>query len=78
MFIDIIVHVPIFSRPSDHWQFMTRRVGRPKRVDTHDCSGAIFSRLSNPRGVHCNNIRKQCAGKYRVIYIHKRKNLEFS
>jgi mRNA-degrading endonuclease RelE of RelBE toxin-antitoxin system len=31
-----------------------------------------------PRGVHCDNIRKQRAGKYRVIYIHKRKNLEFS
>jgi hypothetical protein len=30
------------------------------------------------RGVHCDNIRKQRAGKYRVIYIHKRKNLEFS
>ena len=29
-------------------------------------------------GVHCDNIRKQRAGKYRVIYIHKRKNLEFS
>ena len=31
-----------------------------------------------PRGVHYDNIRKQRAGKYRVIYIHKRKNLEFS
>jgi len=31
-----------------------------------------------PRGVHCDDIRKQRAGKYRVIYIHKRKNLEFS
>jgi hypothetical protein len=30
------------------------------------------------RGVHCDNIRNQRAGKYRVIYIHKRKNLEFS
>jgi hypothetical protein len=29
----------------------------------------------NPRGVHYDNIRKQRAGKYRVIYIHKRKNL---
>ena len=47
VFIDIIVHVLIFSNSSDHWQVMTRRVGRPKRVDKHDCSGAIFSRLSN-------------------------------
>ena len=31
-----------------------------------------------PRGVHYENIRKQHAGKYRVIYIHKRENLEFS
>ena len=31
-----------------------------------------------PRGVHCENIRKQRARKYRVNYIHKRKNLEFS
>ena len=31
-----------------------------------------------PRGVHCDNIRKQRAGKYKVIYIYKRKNLEFS
>ena len=30
------------------------------------------------RGVHCNNIIKQRAGKYRVLYIHKRKNLEIS
>ena len=26
-----------------------------------------------PWGVHCENISKQRAGKYRVIYIHKRK-----
>jgi hypothetical protein len=40
---------------------------------------ALHSRLmSRSRGVHCDNIRKQRAGKYRVIYIHKRKNLEFS
>jgi len=32
----------------------------------------------NSQGVHCDNIRKQRAGKYRLIYIHKRKNLEFS
>ena len=31
-----------------------------------------------PRGVHCDNIRKQRARKYMVIYIHKRKNLEFT
>jgi hypothetical protein len=30
------------------------------------------------RGVHCDNIRKQRAEKYRVIFIHKSKNLEFS
>ena len=30
------------------------------------------------RGVHYDNIRKQRAGKYGVIYIHKKKNLEFS
>jgi hypothetical protein len=42
---------------------------RKKRESDHgDCA----------RGVHCDNIRKQRAGKYRVIYIHKRKNLEFS
>ena len=31
-----------------------------------------------PRGVHYDNIRKQRAGKYKVIYIYKRKNLEIS
>jgi hypothetical protein len=30
------------------------------------------------RGVHCDNITKQRAGKYMVIYIHKTKILEFS
>ena len=35
-------------------------------------------KLAAPRGVHYENIRTQRAGKYRVIYIHKRKNLEFS
>ena len=38
----------------------------------------IVSDGPKSRGVHCENIRKQRAGKYRVIYIHKRKNLEFS
>ena len=36
------------------------------------CTSNIFS---PPRGVHCDNIRKQRAGKYRVIYIQKRKKL---
>jgi hypothetical protein len=31
--------------------------------------------FSPPRGVHCDNIRNQRAGKYRVIYSHKRKKL---
>ena len=35
-------------------------------------------KIITPRGVHCENNRKQRAGKYRVIYIPKRKNLEFS
>ena len=34
--------------------------------------------VTTSRGVHYENIRKQRAEKYRVIYIHKRKNLEFS
>ena len=49
-----------------------------------------FSKFLNPlenlwmgcksmaRAVHCDNIRKQRVGKYKVIYIHKRKILKFS
>ena len=50
-FIDVILRVPIFSSPSDHWQIMTRRVGRSKGVHKHECSGGIFSRPSNHRRV---------------------------
>jgi hypothetical protein len=32
-------------------------------------------KVSPSRGVHCDNIRNQRAGKYRVIYSHKRKKL---
>ena len=42
------------------------------------CEEIGMKHLTPPRGVHCENTRKQRAGKYRVINIHKRKHLEFS
>jgi hypothetical protein len=50
---------------------LDRPMGCPIRL-------AIVNHNEYSRGVHYDNIRKQRAGKYRVIYIHKRKNLEFS
>ena len=45
----------------------------------HECPYHISNELMlwsiSTHGVHCNNIRKQRAGKYRVIYMHKRENL---